>query len=116
MRHFDKSESSPSRTTTARTSASTTRKFRRLLSPLSPNAAQHKHKSVAGQRWDRSDEPIADSAALFLLRGDHRRDVLPESPAECMLAPVGSKVGCAQLVYLWIFGCKLLLVSSYLIS
>lgn len=59
---------------------------------------------------------MSDSAALFLLRGDFRRDVLPENSAECMLAPVGSKVGCAQLVYLWIFGCKLLLVSSYLIS
>lgn len=71
---------------------------------------------VAGQRSDRSDEPKSDSAALFLLRGSVPRDVWPENSAECMLALVGSRVGCAQLVYLWIFGCKHLLVSSYLIS
>lgn len=41
---------------------------------------------------------------------------LPEGSIEYTLAPVRLKVGCAQLVYLWMFGCKLLLVSSYLIS
>jgi len=41
---------------------------------------------------------------------------LPQGSTECMWAAVRSHGGCAQLVYLWMFGCKLLLVFSSLIS